>query len=123
MPCTSSPLLLYRPSNHIPHGIRRFPHHLRRGVGVGAEGESRAVMPQSTGQGFHVYAVLQRQRCEGVSEVMEPNVFRADGLEDLLMGVPEGIRVEHPASLGRWEHIRISRMLLVFRYHQVYRLL
>ena len=27
----------------------------------------------------------------------------ADGLQDLLMGVPEGIRVEHGAGLGRYE--------------------
>ena len=27
----------------------------------------------------------------------------ADGLQDLLMGVPEGVRVEHSAGLGRYE--------------------
>ena len=71
---------LYDLFNHIPHGIRCFPHHLRRGVGVGAQGEACAVVPQGAGQGFHVYAVLQRQRCKCVSEVMEPNMLRPDGL-------------------------------------------
>ena len=69
-------------------------------MGVGAEGEACAVMPQGAGQGLYIHAVLQRQRCESVSEVMEPNVFCADGLENFLMSMPEGIGVEHPASLG-----------------------
>ena len=38
-----------------------------------------------------------------VSEVVKPDVLRADGLQDLLMGVPEGVRVEHGAGLGRHE--------------------
>ena len=96
----TSPLLLYNLANNIPHRISRLPHHLRRGVGVGAQREPRAVVPQSAGQSFYIHAVLQGQRCEGVSEIMESNVLRADGLEDLLMGMPEGIGVEHPASLG-----------------------
>lgn len=35
-----------------------------------------------------------------VSEIMEAYVFCADGLQNLLMGVPEGVRVEHGAGLG-----------------------
>ena len=69
-------------------------------MGVGAQGEARAVVPKSAGQGFHVHAVFQGQRCECVSEVMEPNMLRTDGLEDLLMGMPEGIGVEHSARFG-----------------------
>lgn len=38
-----------------------------------------------------------------VSEVVKPDVLRADGLQDLLMGVPEGVRIEHGAGLGRHE--------------------
>ena len=86
-------------SNHIPHRIRCLPHHVRRGVGVGTEGEARAVMSQGARQSLHIYPILQRQRCEGVSEVMEPNMFRADGFQDLLMGVSEGVRIEHPTRL------------------------
>ena len=57
---------LYRLPYHISHRIRRFPHHVRRGVGVGAESEARAVMSQGAGQGLHIHPVLQRERCEGV---------------------------------------------------------
>ena len=93
-------LLLYYLPNHIPHRIRCLPHHLRRGMGVGTKGESRAVVSQGAGQGLHIHPVLQRERCEGVPEIMEPDVLRTDRLEDLLVGMPERIRIEHPACLG-----------------------
>mgnify|MGYP004464428063 CR=1 FL=1 len=81
-------------------GVGGGAHHLRRGVGVGAEGEARVVVAQRTGQRLDVHAVLEGQRGEGVSEVVKPDVFRADGLQDLLMGVPEGVGVEHSSRLG-----------------------
>lgn len=109
--------------NHISHGIRCFSHHIRRGVGVGAEGEARAVMPQGAGQSLHIHSILQRQRCEGMPEIMEPDMLDADGLEDLLVGVPEGVWIEHPSRLRRREHVGISRMLLVLLHQQVHRLL
>ena len=91
---------LYCLPNHISHRIRCLPHHLRRGVGVGAQCEPCTVVSQGAGQRLHIHAVFQGQRCKCVSEVMEPNVLRADGLEDLLVGMPEGVRVEHSASFG-----------------------
>ena len=41
--------------------------HLPRDVGVGAERETCVEMAEHTGYRFHVYAILQRQRCECVS--------------------------------------------------------
>ena len=72
-------------------------------MGVGAEGKARVVVAQRTGQRLDVHAVLEGQRGEGVSEVVKPDVLRADGLQDLLMGVAEGVRIEHSAGLGRYE--------------------
>ena len=69
-------------------------------MGVGAQREPRRVVSQGAGQGLYIHAVFQRQRCECMSEIMEPNVLRADGLENLLMGMPEGIGVEHSARFG-----------------------
>lgn len=77
--------------------------HPLHGVGVGAEGKARVVVSQRTGQRLDVHAVLEGQRGEGVSEVMKAYVLPADGLQDLLMGVAEGVRVEHGAGLGRHE--------------------
>ena len=51
--------------------------HLRRGVGVGAEREARVIVSQRAGQCLDIHAVLEGQRGEGVSEVMEAYVLRA----------------------------------------------
>ena len=48
------------------HGFRRLVLHLPSGVGVGAEGEARVVVPQHTGHRLDVHTVLQSQRGEGV---------------------------------------------------------
>ena len=96
-------LCLHRLTDDVPDGVGGVSFHLRRGVGVGTEREARVVVSQRTGQRFDIHAVLERQRGEGVSEVVEAYVLRADSLQDLLMGVPEGVRVEHGAGLGRHE--------------------
>ena len=80
-------------------------------------------MPQGAGQGLHIHSVLERQRCEGMPEIVEPNMFRTNGFQDLLMGVPEGIRIEHSSRLGRREHVGISQVLLVLLHQQLHRLL
>jgi len=56
-----------------------------------------------------------------VSEVVKPDVLRTDGLQDLLMGVPEGIRVEHGAGLGRHEQVGTVWVLCVFLHQQLHR--
>ena len=38
--------------------------HLARDVGVGAKGKPCVKVTEHTGYRFHVYAILQRQRCE-----------------------------------------------------------
>ena len=58
-----------------------------------------------------------------VSEIMEPNVLRADGLQNFVMRSPESVRVIHGSGLGRWEQIRGARVLFVFGNQQIHRLL
>ena len=48
-----------------------------------------------------------------VAQVMEPDVFRADGLQNFIVSSPEGVRVIHSPGLGRWTQIRVARMLFV----------
>lgn len=55
-----------------------------------------------------------------VSEVVKPDVLRTDGPQDLLMGVPEGVRVEHGAGLGRHEQVGTVGVLCVFLYQQLH---
>ena len=64
--CAHKGVFSYCLPYHIAHGIRCFSHHIRRGVGVGAEGKARVVVSQRTGQRLDVHAVLEGQRGEGV---------------------------------------------------------
>ena len=104
-------------------GVGGILLHLGRGVGVGVQGKPCRIVAQRAGQRFHVYPAFQRQRGEGVSEIMEPDVFRADGLQNFVMGSAEGIRVIHSPGLGRWKQIRIARVFLMFGDQQIHRLM
>ena len=61
-------------------GVGGVTLHPLRGVGVGAEGKARVIVSQCAGQRLDIHAVLEGQRGEGVSEVVKPDVLRADGL-------------------------------------------
>ena len=54
---------------------------------------------KSTGEGRMASSVPLRLFC-GLHGLADN---AADGLQDLLMGVPEGVRIEHGAGLGRYE--------------------
>ena len=62
-------------------------------MGVGAECESGIVVAQHAADGFDVHAVLQGQRCEGVSEVVKAYVRQSCVFQNFLMQVHNGIRV------------------------------
>ena len=85
--------------------------HLPRGVGVGAESESGIIVAEHTADGFDVHAILQCQRCEGMSEIMKADMLQSRVLEDFLMKVYHRVWVVHfSCSAGR-EHPRIVRVL------------
>ena len=100
-------------------GVRCVLFHLGRGVSIGVQREPRRVVAQRAGQRFHVHPAFQRQRGEGVAQVMEPDMLRADGLQNFIVGSPEGVRVIHGSGFGRWEQIRIARVLFVLGNQQV----
>ena len=107
-------LSLHGLTDDVPDGVGGIALHLRCGVGIGAEGEACIVVPQCTGQRLDVHAVLEGQRGEGVSEVVEAYVLRADSLQYLFVGVTEGVRVKHGAGFRRYEQVRAVGMLAVF---------
>ena len=74
--------------------------HLGRGVSVGVQGKPCRIVAQRAGQRLYVHAAFQRQRGEGVSEIVKPDVLRADGLQNFVMGSPESVRVIHGSGLG-----------------------
>ena len=73
--------------------------HLGRSVGVGVQRETSRVVPQGTGQRFHIYSAFQRQRGEGMSEVVEPDVLCANSFQNFVMRPAESIRVIHGSGL------------------------
>ena len=68
-------------------------------MGVGVQGETSRVVAQRARQCFHVHPAFQRQRCEGMSEVVEPDVLRADSFQNFIMGSTESVRVIHGGRL------------------------
>ena len=93
--------------------------HLACDVRVGAERESRVEMAEHTGHCFHVYAILKRQRCECVSQVVKSQVFQSRVLQDFLVNVHDRIRMVHLACFRRREHPWAAGMLLVFCDQQI----
>ena len=67
-------LCLHHLRHEAAHGLCGLVLLLPCSVGVGAQREARVVVSKHTADGFHVYAVLQCQRGECVSEVVKKNV-------------------------------------------------
>ena len=97
--------------------------HLPRDVGVGSQRESCVEMTEHTGYRFHVYAVLERQCRECVSQVMKSQVFQSGVFQNFLVDVDHRIRVVHFACFWGWEHPWAAGMLLVFCDQQLDRVL
>ena len=62
------------------HRLCGFVLLLPRSVGVGAECESSVIVAEHTADGFDVHAILQCQRCEGMSEVVKSDVRQSSVL-------------------------------------------
>lgn len=64
--------------NHIAHRICRLPHHIRCGVGVGAEREACTVMPQGIISTVPTFMQMMGM-CMAGSAIVE-NIFSLPGL-------------------------------------------
>ena len=49
---------LHSLADGTPNGVRGIFFHVRRGMGIGTQGEASAVVAQHVGQGLHIYPVL-----------------------------------------------------------------
>lgn len=79
---------LLQESAHLVGGVLL---HLCRDVGVGVEGEPGAVVAEDAGQGFYVYAVLQRQRRKSVSQIVESHLVQPCPLQHPLEHFPRAV--------------------------------
>ena len=89
-------------SHHLRHEISHLFGcaflHLPRDVGVGAEREACVEVAKHTGYRFHVYAILERQCCECVSQVVKSQVFQPCVFQNLFVDVDHRIRMVHFAG-------------------------
>ena len=121
--CSACLWVLSNPCHETAHFLRSLLLHLPSGVGVGAECESGIIVAEHTADGFDVHAILQCQRCEGMSEIMKADMLQSRVLEDFLMKVYHRVWVVHfSCSAGR-EHPRIVRVLGVFLLQQLHGIL
>ena len=86
---------LHNLCHKISHSFRCSVLLLPGGVGVGAEGEARIIVPQHTADRFHVHAVLESQGRECVSQVVEADVLQVGVFQDFLVEFYHGVWVVH----------------------------
>ena len=86
----SSPTLsafLHDLRHEIAHLFGGALLHLPRDVGVGAQCEACIKVTEHAGHRFYVYAVLERQCRECVSQVMKSQVFQSGVFQNFLVDV------------------------------------
>ena len=117
-----SPLLflfLHDLRHEIAHLFGGAFLHLARDVGVGAKGKPCVKVTEHTGYRFHVYAILERQCRECVSQVVKSQVFQPCVLQDFLVDVDYRIRMVHFACFRGRKHPRVIGILLMFCDQQI----
>ena len=72
-------------------------------MSVGIQREACRVVAQHRGYGFHVHAVLERHRREGVTEIVESDAGQPSPFQHPLEHVQDAVR-RHGASGGGREH-------------------
>ena len=111
----SSHILRYE----LSHRICRLLLHLGRDVSEGAERESCAEVAQHAGERLDIHVVLQGNRDEYVSQIVEPYMIQPRAFQNPLMETVYSIRIPHPAVHRRLEHDGVIRMLFMLRYKKV----
>ena len=108
-------LLLDRLGLEAAHPLCGLLLHFVGDMGVGVQGEARAVVPQDAGDRLGICALLDRQGGEGMTQAVEGDVFSDSRLpQQGFMQPPDTVRaVEFARYRGR-EHDRVARVFGVF---------
>ena len=91
-------------------------------MGVGVQGEPGAVMAQHPRDGLYVHPVLQSQSCEGVSQIMEPDLRQSRPFQHPVEHVEHTVR-RHGAAPWAREYPGACSDLLFLLIQNVYRIL
>ena len=113
-------LLLDRLSHEGSHSLGGILLHFIGHVGVGVQGEARAVMAQDAGHCFGIYALLDGQGCEGVTQAMEWDVFGDPCFpEQVFVQPPDAVWAIELARHWGGEHDGVGGMFGVLLDEQV----
>ena len=88
-------------------------------MGVGVQGESSGEVAQHSGDGLDIYAVLERQRGEGVSKVVETDFWQTCPLQHPVEHMEDTVRGDGAARGGR-EYILAGAAFFLLRFQNVY---
>ena len=67
-------------------------------MGVGVQREASGEVAQHTGDGLNVHAVLQRQRCEGMAQVVEADARQPRTFHHPVQHVVHAVRRDRAAG-------------------------
>ena len=81
-------------------------------MGIGVQREARRVVAEHTADRFHVHAVLERHRREGVTEIVESDAGQPSPFQHPLEHVQDAVR-GHGVAVRRWEYILTSYFFLL----------
>lgn len=90
-------------------------------MGIGVQSEACGEEAQHAGDCLDINSVLEGDGCEGVAEVVEPNLRDACPFENTLQHVVHAVRGDG-ATIGRGKHILVISLSLLF-LQDFYRLL
>ena len=62
-------------SQKLSEPVHHIGFMLHKRVSIAVERYSRILVTENLGERFHIHAVLQRQRCEGMSQIMESDTL------------------------------------------------
>lgn len=91
-------------AQYMGHGIGCLTLGGGGDVGVGVQGEAGGVVAQHTADRFHIYAILERQGSEGVSQIMEPHLGQPCSFQYPVEHMENAVR-GNGAACGRREYI------------------
>ena len=74
--------------DELPHPVGGILSHLLGNVGVGVQGEPRAVVAQDAGDRFDIHPLLDRQGGEGVPQPVEGDALGDPGLPSVPSALP-----------------------------------
>ena len=81
-----------RTATPSPHGLGGFELGVGGDVGVGVQRKACGVVTEHTADRFHVHAILERHRREGVTEIVESDAGQSRSFQHPLEHMQDAVR-------------------------------